>query len=267
VLVPGTRRAHELVASLYQSHNVAEVTLGTDVHEFHITRLLSRLPAAPRTEVASSPLGAPSAPLAPVGEEGEEEMEEGGEPPRAAEGGGEQLVPAVGSGEHLVVAVGSGEQLGAAVGSGDLLGAAVGSGEQLGAAVGSGERLEAAVRSGEQLGAAVGSGARLEAAVGSGEQLGADAIDTERSSDNERMSASSAAPTDEDIPDADVIVAVASKTRGSKQRAGRRVADPNPAKLLKADGQALKAARAKAKEPAAFHGLTEDGVGPSSSTP
>ena len=82
VLVPGTRRAHDLVANLYATRNVAEVCLEATMLELHITRLLSRLPAAApqaarRAASTDPPLAAPVGELPSIAEKEEEAEVEG----------------------------------------------------------------------------------------------------------------------------------------------------------------------------------------------
>lgn len=286
VLVPGTRRAYDLVAELYRSRNVATVAIDNRDQELHITRLLSRLPAAPPQATRHEPAAREGSLalfrhgglLDPVEEEaGEEERtaeadddeRQGSALTSAAQraagttnaelgaiaGGSEQRVAAAGSGEQQVAAAGGDDQQVAAAGGDEQQVAAAGGGEQQVAAAGGGEQRVAAAGGDEQQATAAGGDEQLAVAAGGDEQLEAPIVDAEGGSGDERMGCPSPGLSDEEIPDAadgggNFTVVQSRKPRAGKQKAGQRDADPTPAKILKADGLCLKARPTRAKHAA-----------------
>jgi hypothetical protein len=131
VLVPGTRRAYDLVASLYQSRNVAELCVDNLMQEVNITRLLSRLPAARRVETApGDPSGSDAMPTVAeaVGEESDQQV--------AAPGAADQQAAAPGAADQQAAAPGAADQQVAAPGAADQQAAAPGTADQLVAAPG-----------------------------------------------------------------------------------------------------------------------------------
>ena len=197
VLVPGTRRAHDLVATLYQSRNVVEIVLDASAHELQITRLLARLPAAPspaagRATGAALPPVAPQEALPPVAEtEGEETADS--EQPGAVTTSGTQRGAAANNEEQPEAAVTGSERPGAATTGGGPPVAAASGGVQMGTAIVDGEQPETAVVSGVQLEAAADVNEQPEAAEGDGQRSGAEEEDME-------MAFSPCPTSDEDEP-------------------------------------------------------------------
>lgn len=266
VLVPGTRRAYDLVAELYRSRNVATVAIDNRDQELHITRLLSRLPAAPPQATRHEP-AAREGSLALFRHGGllDPVEEEAGEEERTAEADdderqGSALTSAAQraagtTNAELGAIAGGSEQRVAAAGSGEQQVAAAGGDEQQVAAAGGDEQQVAAAGSGEQRATAAGGDEQLAVAAGGDEQLEAPIVDAEGGSGDERMGCPSPGLSDEEIPDAadgggNFTVVQSRKPRAGKQKAGQRDADPTPAKILKADGLCLKARPTRAKHAA-----------------
>ena len=114
VLVPGTRKAHDLVGTLYRSGNLMEVDLGPGGTQLlRVVRLMARLPAAATTTPSAQPEAAP-----PGGTAASEQS--GGQP------GGEQLGAdrraSLGGGGHAEGTEGT-SQMEGAEGNGQLEGA------------------------------------------------------------------------------------------------------------------------------------------------